>query len=307
MDALGLYRPLPTFTPSTLPNPKDYTDILIVQVAVNGTRTPYISDGTSWNTLGGGGSTAIGSLTGAGVGVLAALAIAVGGTGGMALLGGPALTGVPTAPTAAPGNNSTQLATTAYADAIAALKANLASPTLTGTPAAPTAAPATNTTQIATTAYADAIAALKANLASPTLTGTPLAPTAATGTNTTQIASTAFVNATAAVVPIVSVSAAKTFALGDAGTTQLHPAADTTARTWTIDANATVAFPIGTVITIDNESAAGVLTIAITTDTLQLVGAAGTTGSRTLASGGRAVIQKITSTKWRISGGAELT
>src|SRR5882757_8778684 len=42
-----------------------------------------------------------------------------------------ALTGIPTAPTAAPGTNTTQIATTAYADAIAALKANLASPTFT--------------------------------------------------------------------------------------------------------------------------------------------------------------------------------
>lgn len=75
------------------------------------------------------------------------------------------------------------------------LKAPLASPALTGTPTAPTATPATNTTQIATTAYADAIGALKANLFSPTLTGTPLTPTAAPGTNTTQIASTAFVTA----------------------------------------------------------------------------------------------------------------
>lgn len=36
------------------------------------------------------------------------------------------------------------------------LKAALASPTFTGTPAAPTAAPGTNTTQLATTAYVDA-------------------------------------------------------------------------------------------------------------------------------------------------------
>ena len=36
------------------------------------------------------------------------------------------------------------------------LKANIASPTLTGTPAAPTAAPGTNTTQIATTAFVTA-------------------------------------------------------------------------------------------------------------------------------------------------------
>jgi hypothetical protein len=73
--------------------------------------------------------------------------------------------------------------------------ARAASPTFTGIPAAPTASPGTNTTQIATTSYADAIATLKANIASPTFTGTPAAPTAAPGTNTTQIASTAYVTA----------------------------------------------------------------------------------------------------------------
>ena len=74
---------------------------------------------------------------------------------------------------------------------------DLASPTLTGVPTAPTASPGTNSVQIATTAYADAIAALKANLASPALTGTPTVPTASLGTNTTQAASTAFVVANA--------------------------------------------------------------------------------------------------------------
>lgn len=45
------------------------------------------------------------------------------------------------------------------------LKANIASPTLTGTPAAPTAAPGTNTTQIATTAFVTAAASGEANTA----------------------------------------------------------------------------------------------------------------------------------------------
>jgi hypothetical protein len=44
-------------------------------------------------------------------------------------------------------------ATKDYTDTALALKANIASPALTGTPTAPTAAPATNTTQIATTAF----------------------------------------------------------------------------------------------------------------------------------------------------------
>lgn len=140
----------------------------------------------------------------------------------------PALTGVPTAPTATAGNNSTQIATTAYVDAADALKAPLASPALTGTPTAPTATPGTSTTQVATTAFvgtavANLIAAspaaldtlnelaaalgndpafattitnsvsLKAPLASPALTGVPVAPTAAVDTSTTQLATTAFV------------------------------------------------------------------------------------------------------------------
>ena len=80
------------------------------------------------------------------------------------------------------------------------LKAPLASPAFTGVPTMPTAAPGTNTTQGASTAFVEAARvilvaadALKAPLASPPLTGTPTAPTAATGTNTTQLATTAFV------------------------------------------------------------------------------------------------------------------
>uniref|UniRef100_UPI001558732A phage tail protein n=1 Tax=Cronobacter sakazakii TaxID=28141 RepID=UPI001558732A len=76
------------------------------------------------------------------------------------------------------------------------------SPTLTGTPKAPTAPAGNNSTQIANTAFVQAIAAalnsalaLKAPLASPGLTGTPTAPTAAQTANNTQIATTAFVKA----------------------------------------------------------------------------------------------------------------
>jgi len=84
-------------------------------------------------------------------------------------------------------------------------KADTASPTFTGVPLAPTAASGTNTTQLATTAFVkaandtqDTAIALKAPLASPTFTGVPAVPTAAVNTNTTQVASTAFVLAQAA-------------------------------------------------------------------------------------------------------------
>lgn len=127
-------------------------------------------------------------------------------------LASPTLTGVPLAPTAAAGNNSTQIATTAYTDAAVAalvdsapgtlntlneladalgddasfatttataigLKAPIASPTFTGTVTIPGGASISGF----------------APLASPALTGTPTSTTAAVGTSTTQIATTAFV------------------------------------------------------------------------------------------------------------------
>lgn len=98
-----------------------------------------------------------------------------------------------------------------------------------------------------------------------------------------------------------SQSSAYTLVLGDAGKHILHPSADTTARIFTIPANSSVAYPIGTAITFVNQNAAGTITIAITTDTMRLAGA-GTTGSRTLAANGVATALKITSTEWIISG-----
>ena len=93
-----------------------------------------------------------------------------------------------------------------------------ASPTFTGVPAAPTAAAGTNTTQIATCTFIqdafldasgfagilsatedtiqeafDVLDSDAAPIASPTFTGTPAAPTAAAGNSTTQLATTAFV------------------------------------------------------------------------------------------------------------------
>lgn len=99
-----------------------------------------------------------------------------------------------------------------------------------------------------------------------------------------------------------SVSAATTVLATDMGGHIYHPAADTTARIWTIDSNANMPVEIGSFVVFDNDFGAGVLTIAITSDTLVLVGEAGGTGSRTLASGGQATAVKVTATRWRISG-----
>ena len=58
---------------------------------------------------------------------------------------------------------------------------------------------------------------------------------------------------------------------------------------------------IGTAITFVNDTSAGALTIAITSDTLVLA-PDGTTGSRTLAANGMATCIKMTATRWMISG-----
>src|SRR5258706_6937200 len=102
-------------------------------------------------------------------------------------------------------------------------------------------------------------------------------------------------------IPQNSQSAAYTLVASDAGKHIFHPSADTTARTFTIPANSSVAYAIGTTLTFVNQNAAGVVTIAITTDTMRLAGA-GTTGSRTLAANGIATAIKVTSTEWQING-----
>jgi hypothetical protein len=101
-------------------------------------------------------------------------------------------------------------ATTSLTELLA-LKANLRSPAFTDEPTAPTAAKGTNTDQLATmTAIIEALAdyttttklvellALKANLKSPAFTDKPTAPTAPKGTRTDQLATmTAILNALA--------------------------------------------------------------------------------------------------------------
>ena len=132
-----------------------------------------------------------------------------------------------------------------------------------------------------------------------------LAPGGALGTPTSGNLSNCTADGTNAVgfrhIPQNIQNSAYTLVLADAGKHILHPSADTTARTFTIPANSSVAYPIGTTITIINQNGAGVVTIAINTDTLYLAGA-GTTGSRTLAANGMATLIKITSTGWMCAG-----
>jgi len=133
---------------------------------------------------------------------------------------------------------------------------------------------------------------------SPTLV-TPILGTPSSGTLTN-----CTVDGTDAVgfrnIPQNSQSGAYTLVLADNGKHIFHPVSDNNARTFTIPANSSVAYPIGTAISFINMAAAAV-TIAITTDTL-ILSSAGTTGSRTLAQYGSAICIKVTSTSWIISG-----
>ena len=117
------------------------------------------------------------------------------------------LQGTPTAPTAAKGTNTDQIATTKFVqkqlqdytdtDSLAAGYAPLNNAHLTGNPTSPTPTASTNSDRIATTSYVQTNLALYARKASPAFEGAPTAPTAPTGTNTQQIATTAFANAAA--------------------------------------------------------------------------------------------------------------
>ena len=106
-------------------------------------------------------------------------------------LASPAFTGIPTAPTASQGANSTQIANTAFVKAAITTLINGAPSTLD---TLKEIAAAINNDPNFSTTINNALA-LKAPLASPALTGVPTAPTAAQGTNNTQIATTAYVRA----------------------------------------------------------------------------------------------------------------
>ena len=208
------------------------------------THAPTCTSSGQWINWGGSSAAIWGDITG----TLSSQADLQNALNLKANLASPALTGIPTVPTAAPGTSTTQAASTAFvlangsgpswgsitgtlssqADLVAALalKASLASPALSGIPTAPTASFGTNTAQVASTAFvlANAPAALwgaiggtlasqtdlnsalnlKAPLASAALTGIPTAPTAAPGTNTLQLATTAFVLANNGTAPSFS-------------------------------------------------------------------------------------------------------
>jgi hypothetical protein len=153
-----------------------------------------------------------------------------------------------------------------------------------------TAASTYLTTATAGTTYAP--------LVSPGLTGNPTAPTAAIADNDTSIATTAFTQ-TARGSRVQNVQTGNyTLVAGDLGK-QIYRGSGG-AATWTIPANASVAFGIGSELVFVNDSSTAT-SIAITTDVLAL-SPGGTAGTRTLATNGMALARKVTATRWLISG-----
>lgn len=132
----------------------------------------------------------------------------------------------------------------------------------------------------------------------------PTLVTPALGTPSSGVLDNCTVNGTDDVgyrnIPQVSKSSDYTLELGDAGKHIFHPSADTTDRTFTIPANGSVAYPVGTALTFVNASTGDVF-IAINSDTLYFAGG-GATGTRTLSQYGVATAVKVTSTEWFISG-----
>jgi len=128
----------------------------------------------------------------------------------------------------------------------------------------------------------------------------------ALGTPSSGIASSMTVDGTDAVgfrnIPQNSRSADYTCVLADNGKHIFHPSSDAVARTFTIPANGSVAYPIGTALTFINMTSQ-VVSIEITTDVMRLA-KDGTTGTRSLALYGAATAIKIESQLWLISGSA---
>lgn len=172
-----------------------------------------------------------------------------------------------------------------------------ASPTLTGTPIAPTAAPGTNTTQIATTAFVTNVAGSLGTISSQNannvaITGGTIDNVTTSGSSTAAVSGLGYLG-----IPQNAKSAGYTLALTDAGKHIYYTGG---AATLVVPTNASVAFPLGTVITLINNGS-GSLTISTTSITMNFAGTT-STGNRTLATKGMATLIKVTTDGWFISG-----
>jgi hypothetical protein len=91
-----------------------------------------------------------------------------------------------------------------------------------------------------------------------------------------------------------------TLTLADAGKHIFHDSA--TPHNYTIPANASVPFPIGSASTIVNNTGSGDITLKITADTLRRGDGTAGTGNRIIVSDSVVTILKIKTTEWMITG-----
>jgi hypothetical protein len=131
-----------------------------------------------------------------------------------------------------------------------------------------------------------------APIASPTFTGAITGAPAEPDTNANTAKNLGYVGLPQVILNTGNLTLSKTHA-------GKHIYVTGASQTITIPANSAVPFEIGTTIVIINENVTS--SIAITTDTLRLVGTA-TTGNRGLSSYGMATLVKVASTTWVISG-----
>lgn len=101
-------------------------------------------------------------------------------------------------------------------------------------------------------------------------------------------------------VPLSNIAAAYTYVLDDSGRGVCKTV--TSAITVTIPANATVTYPVGTILTLANDASSGNFTLAGAAGvTLRLAGTS-TTGSRTVAPWGYATAFQVAANVWLVSG-----
>ena len=214
---------------------------------------------------------------------------------GKAGLASPAFTGTPTAPTASTGTNTTQVATTAF---VQQTSFNNSLPLQTGNAGKYVTTDGTNasweTITIPAQVYPSAGVAIS--------TGSAWASSVAPGTsgnvltsNGTTWTSTALPSSPVAYPQNIQ-TANYTLVLSDAGKQIFHPASDTATRTYTIPADASVAFPIGTVVLFTVENGAIPVSVAINANTLVFGG--GTTGTILVPANNTLMCVKVTATKW---------
>lgn len=99
-------------------------------------------------------------------------------------------------------------------------------------------------------------------------------------------------------LPVVPVSGNKTMAAVDMGSAQLHPAADTSTRTWLLPDNSAVPISDGSMLTVIVQAGAGTVLFGMAGgDSLTLI-PTGATGTRSLPPNSVTNFIKIAPTAW---------